>query len=384
MAIIGGGPAGLFLALLLHRAGIAAIVLERQSRSHVEQRVRAGVLEQSTADLMHTLGIGERLAREGLVHTGVNLTLGGEMFRIDLKGLTGSAITIYGQQEVMKDLYDAAQARGIPVVFEAKDVRLHDIADRPPFVTFAQSGEALRVDCDFMAGCDGFHGISRGSIPAEVLRTEERTYPFAWLGILADVPPAGSELIYASHENGFALASMRSRARSRYYLQCAADEDVTAWSDARFWDELCVRLGPVAASRIKRGPSIEKSIAPVRSFRAEPMRHGNLFLAGDAAHIVPPIGAKGLNLAVSDVSILAGSLAEFYCSGSEAALDAYSSRAMARVRAAEEFSRKFLDMTHRFADAPPHALQRAQIENLLNTPQALAEFACAYAGTRLF
>ena len=345
--------------------------------------MRAGVLEQSTVDLMHALGIGARLDREGLVHSGINLTLGGELFRIDLKALTGSCVTIYGQQEVMKDLYNAAQARAIEVVFDAKDVRLHGFESAQPSVTCLRNGQAQRIDCDFIAGCDGFHGVSRSSMPPHALRAREHTYPFSWLGILADVPPANRELIYASHDNGFALASMRSPSRSRYYLQCAADEDIDAWPEARFWDELCVRLGPVASAGVTRGPFIEKGIAPVRSFLAEPMRHGRLFLAGDAAHIVPPIGAKGLNLAASDVALLAESLAEFYRTGSEAALDAYDSRAMQRIRGAMDFSCSFLEMTHRFAAGPSRAEQRAQIDALLGSPQALAGFARAYAGAPL-
>jgi p-hydroxybenzoate 3-monooxygenase len=371
------------MALLLHRAGIAAVVLERHSRNYVEQRVRAGVLEQSTVDLMRGLGVGERLEREGLVHSSINITLGGELFRIDLKALTGTAVTIYGQQEVMKDLYDAAQARGISVLFEAKDAQLHDFNSIHPFVTNTRDGIPERIDCDFIVGCDGFHGISRNSIPPDALRSEERVYPFSWLGILADVPPANSELIYASHESGFALASMRSPTRSRYYLQCAADEDVNAWPDARFWDEICARLGPVAASGVTRGPSIEKGIAPVRSFYTEPMRHGRLFLAGDAAHIVPPIGAKGLNLAAADVAILAEIVAEFYRGGSESVLDTYSPRALARVRIAEEFSRTFLEMTHRFTDGPSRTEQCKHVENLLGSREALAVFARAYVGAPL-
>jgi len=363
--------------------GIAAAVLERHSRNYVEQRVRAGVLEQATVDLMRALGIGERIEREGLVHTGINLTLGGELFHIDLQQLTGNAVTIYGQQEVMKDLYDAAQAREIPVLFEATEVALHDFDGAQAFVTYSQNGALHRVDCDFIAGCDGFHGVSRRSVPADLLTIEQRTFPFSWLGILADVPPANDELIYASHDNGFALASMRSPTRSRYYLQCAPDEDIGAWSDERFWEELGTRLGPVAAASIARGPFIERSIAPVRSFRAEPMRHGNLFLAGDSAHIVPPIGAKGLNLAVTDVAILADVFAEFYRSGSQRALDTYGERALARVRKADAFSRNFLELTHKFSEGPSRAVQRARLEQLLQSPEAQRQFARDYVGAPL-
>ena len=345
--------------------------------------MRAGVLEQTTVDVMRALGLGERVAREGLVHAGINLTLGADLFRIDLQQLTGAAVTIYGQQEVMKDLYDAAQTREISVLFEATEVALHDFDGAHAFVTYSQNGRSHRVDCDFIAGCDGFHGVSRRSVPADALKIRQETYPFSWLGILVDVPPANDELIYASHDKGFALASMRSPTRSRYYMQCASDEDIGAWSDERFWDELRTRLGPVAAANITRGPSIEKSIASVRSFRAEPMRHGNLFLAGDAAHIVPPIGAKGLNLAVADVAVLADAFVEFYRNGSQRALDSYSERALARVRKADVFSRNFLEMTHRFPEGPSRAAQRVRLEQLFQSPEARREFARDYVGAPL-
>jgi p-hydroxybenzoate 3-monooxygenase len=384
VAIIGAGPAGLFLAHLLRRANIDAVVLETRDREHVQQRVRAGVLEQSTADLMDALGIGARLRRDGLVHAGVNIAVGDDLFRIDLKAPTGGGtVTVYGQQEVMKDLYGAADERGLRMIFEAGDARLHDFEGAHPFVTYTHDGAARRLDCDFIAGCDGFHGISRKSIPSSALKIEERNYPFGWLGILADVPPVGSELIYASHSNGFALASMRSPARSRYYLQCDLGDELAAWPDERFWDELCRRLGP-AGEQVTRAPSIEKGIAAVRSFLAEPMRHGRLFLAGDAAHILPPIGAKGMNLAVSDVLVLSQVLEEFCRNGSDSILNSYGVRALPRVRRAESFSRSFLEMTHRFEDSgPDRKAQLAQLRDLQTSVTAQAAFAQNYVGSPL-
>ncbi|MGZ3280454.1 MAG: 4-hydroxybenzoate 3-monooxygenase, partial [Caulobacteraceae bacterium] len=299
VAIIGGGPAGLLLSQLLHVAGIDSVVLERHTRDYVEARIRAGVLEQVTVDLLEQAGAGARMRREGLPHGGVNLASDGEIFRIDFEALVGKSVMVYGQTELTKDLNDLLTERDQPV-FEAEDVALHDLATDKPFVTYRKDGAEHRLDCDFIAGCDGYHGVSRKSIPAEGGVSYERVYPFGWLGILADVPPCDHELIYSSHQHGFALASMRSMTRSRYYIQVPLDEKLEDWPDERVWDELAVRLGPKAAAGMTRGPSIEKSIAPLRSFVFEPMRHGRLFLAGDAAHIVPPTGAKGLNLAASD------------------------------------------------------------------------------------
>ncbi len=386
VAIIGAGPAGLFLAHLLRQAGVDCVVLERRDRPYVEGRVRAGVLEQITVDLMARLGLDARLRREGLTHNGTNLACDGELFHVDMAGLTGGrAVTVYGQQEVMKDLFDAAEACGLPIIFEAEDVRLHDLAAERPFVTWRKDGAAHRLDCDVVAGCDGFHGVGRSSIPPEVLKSFERIYPFGWLGVLAEVPPCAEELIYCNHARGFALASMRSATRSRYYLQCALDDPLEAWPDARFWDELCLRLGPEAGSRVVRGPSFEKSIAPLRSFVAEPMRYGRLFLAGDAAHIVPPTGAKGLNLAVSDVIMLAEALEDFYATGAELALDRYSQRALARVWKAERFSWWFTTLTHRFPqmDAFDRRIQTAELAYMRASPRAQAVFAENYVGLPL-
>ena len=386
VAIIGAGPAGMFLAHLLHAEGIDAVVIERRDRPYVEGRVRAGVLEQGTVALMRRLGLSARLEREGLVHGGTNLALDGEVFRIDMAALTGgSTVTVYGQQEVMRDLFDAAEDRGVSIVWNAADVTLSGLDGDRPSVTWRQDGAEHRLDCDFVVGCDGFHGISRAAIPADVLRVFERVYPFGWLGVLADVPPADHELIYANHERGFALASMRSSTRSRYYVQCALDEDLAQWSDDRFWDELCVRLGPDMAARVTRGPCFEKAIAPLRSFVAEPMRWGRLFLAGDAAHIVPPTGAKGMNLAVSDVTMLGRALTEHYHERSDAGIDHYSARALARVWKAERFSWWFTSVTHRFPtmDGFDRRIQMAELEYLRGSPAAQRTLAENYVGLPL-
>ena len=386
VAIIGAGPAGLLLAHLLRRSGIDAVVLERRDREYVEGRVRAGVLEQVTVDLMNDLGLGERMRAEGLIHTGTNIAADGDLFRIDMSELTGgSTVMVYGQQEVMKDLFDAAEPRGVRIVFDAEDVALHEIDGAKPYVTWRKDGAEQRLDCDFIAGCDGYHGVSRASIPAEVLKTFERVYPFGWLGVLADVPPCDHELIYSNHERGFALASMRSPTRSRYYIQCGLDEKIEDWSDERFWDELCLRLGPEAGARVTRGASFEKSIAPLRSFVSEPMRHGRLFLAGDAAHIVPPTGAKGLNLAASDVIMLGEALTEHYLEGSDAGLDGYSARALARVWKAERFSWWFTSLTHRFPDRDgfDRKMQVAELAYMRGSRAAQVTLAENYVGLPL-
>jgi p-hydroxybenzoate 3-monooxygenase len=386
VAIIGAGPAGLFLGHLLKQAGVDAVILERKDRDYVEGRVRAGVLEQITVDLMERLGLGARMRREGLVHGGTNLASDGEVFRIDMAELTGgSTVMVYGQQEVMRDLFDAAEARDVRIVFDADDVTLHDIDAPRPFVTWREDGVEKRLDCDFIAGCDGYHGVSRAAIPSDVLKTFERVYPFGWLGILAEVPPCDHELIYSNHERGFALASMRSPTRSRYYIQCGLDEKIEDWNDERFWDELCLRLGPEAAAKVTRGPSFEKSIAPLRSFVTEPMRHGRLFLAGDAAHIVPPTGAKGMNLAVSDVIMLSEALAEYFQEGSAAGIDGYSTRALARVWKAERFSWWFTSLTHRFPDRDgfDRKMQVAELAYIKDSRAAQVTLAENYVGLPL-
>ena len=383
VAIIGAGPAGLFLAHLLRRAGVVATMLERRDRSYVERRVRAGVLEQITMDVLAGLALDGRLRAQGLVHEGVNLVGGGKMFRIDMAARSGGRrVVIYSQQEVMHDLFEAAAAQNMPVIFDAADVALHDVAGAP-FVTWRKDGREERLDCDFIAGCDGSHGISRSAIPEGVRQEFERVYPFGWLGILADVPPAHHELIYANHDRGFALASMRSKSRSRYYVQCGLDEKIENWPDERFWDEVTLRLGPDA--HVTRGPSIEKNITPLRSFVTEPMRYGKLFLLGDAAHIVPPTGAKGLNLAVSDAAMLSQALADFYRTGKTGGLDGYSARALARVWKAERFSWWFTGLTHRFAEADAFSrkIQVAELAYLRQSEALQTAFSESYVGLPL-
>jgi p-hydroxybenzoate 3-monooxygenase len=386
VAIIGAGPAGMMLGHMLRRAEIDCLVLERRDRAYVEGRVRAGVLEQTTVSILEDLGLADRLKREGLPHDGFAISCDGQQFRIDLAGLTsGARVTVYGQQEVMKDLFDAAHARGLDVVFDAENVTLHDIESSSPSVSWTKEGQSHRVECMFIAGCDGYHGVSRGAIPAGTRSEYEKTYPFGWLGILADVPPCSHELIYASHERGFALASMRSQSRSRYYIQVGLEEQIEAWPDARIWDELAVRLGPEANAHMKRGPSFDKSVAPLRSYVCEPMRHGRLLLAGDAAHIVPPTGAKGLNLASSDVLFLAEALVEHKKTGSKMALESYSARALARVWKAERFSWWFTHLTHRFPTSTPleRRLQIAEIDYLAGSVAARTALAENYVGLPL-
>lgn len=354
VVIIGAGPAGLLLGHLLHRAGIDTLILERQSPDYVLSRIRAGLLEAGTCELLTEVGLGERLAREGLVHEGIELAFNGQSHRIDLHALTGKRVTIYGQTEVTRDLMQARKTSGAPVVYEADSVRIEGLGTGPgfdqPVVHWRHGGQDHSVRCDYIAGCDGFHGVSRASIPAEHLQTYERVYPFGWLGILTDTPPVSHELIYANHERGFALCTMRSQTRSRYYLQCALDERLEDWPDARFFEELRRRLDADTAARLIEGPSIEKSIAPLRSFVAEPMRYGRLFLAGDAAHIVPPTGAKGLNLAVADVRRLATALQRAIGEHDSRALETYSADCLDRVWKAVRFSWWFTMMMHRFPD----------------------------------
>lgn len=382
VVIIGAGPSGLLLSTLLRREGVEALVLEKHSRQHVEARVRAGVLEQGTVDLLVQAGVSDRLTQEGLVHEGFNIACDGEIHRLDLKRLAGTFMTVYGQSEIQRDLDLAQDEAGAAVLYETRNISLSGLRARPR-VTFTRNGRRSEVECDFIAGCDGFHGVCRASIPSQALTTYERVYPFGWLGVLADVEPVDEEVIYVNHSRGFALCSMRSRTRSRYYLQCPLSESVDAWSDERFWEELRRRLPASHAERLITGPSVEKSIAPLRSFVAEPMRFGRLFLAGDAAHIVPPTGAKGLNLAAADVRILHLGLAEFYRSGSCELLDEYSSRALARVWRAMRLSWWLTELTHRFdRDTFDRKLQLAEFQHLAQSHSASASLAESYSGGR--
>jgi p-hydroxybenzoate 3-monooxygenase len=386
VAIIGAGPSGLLLGQLLHQAGIAAVVIEQRSGDYVLGRIRAGVLEQGTVDLMDQLGLSERLHAEGLVHGGINLGFRNTRQRIDMHALTGGKqVMVYGQTEVTRDLMVARAGCGAKTIYEAQDVAVHDFDGKNPRVTWNKDGLALELHCDFIAGCDGYHGVSRASAPQALLKTYEKVYPFGWLGVLSETPPVAHELIYSNHERGFALCSMRSGTRSRYYVQCALDDKVENWSDAAFWDELRRRLDPEAAETLITGPAIEKSIAPLRSFVAEPMRFGKLFLAGDAAHIVPPTGAKGLNLAASDVRYLASALMQFYAEKSTAGIDSYSDRCLRRVWKAVRFSWWFTSLMHRFPDTGEFGqkLQEAEIGYLLESKAASTALAENYVGLPL-
>jgi p-hydroxybenzoate 3-monooxygenase len=383
VAIIGAGPSGLLLGQLLHDAGIDNVIFERRSGEYVLSRIRAGVLEQTTVDLLDRAGVGGRMRREGLLHDGIELSFGGERHRIDFRGLTGGKqVMIYGQTEVTHDLMDARRAFGGTTLYEANDVEVHDFVSIQPSVTWRQQGALHRLQCDFIAGCDGYHGVSRASVPEGSLATYAREYPFGWLGILADTPPVSNELIYSNHERGFALCSMRSHTRTRYYIQCSLDDSVGQWSDAAFWDELRARLDRKAAETLVTGPSIEKSIAPLRSFVAEPMRFGRLFLAGDAAHIVPPTGAKGLNLAASDVRYLARALIEAVVEHSNAGIDRYSETCLRRVWKAERFSWWFTSLMHKFPEtgAIGQKLQRAELDYLVASTAASTALAENYVG----
>ncbi len=383
VAIIGSGPSGLLLGQRLHAHGIDAVILERRSKDYVLGRIRAGVLEQGAVDLIDEVGCGARMHREGLVHDGIEFCFDGARHRIDLKGLTGGkSVMIYGQTEVTADLMEAREAAGAVTVYEASEVSLHGLEGERPTVRYRKDGIAHELACDFICGCDGFHGVSRKSVPEAAIETFERVYPFGWLGVLADVPPVSDELIYANHGRGFALCSMRSQTRSRYYIQCAADEDLNAWPDDRFWDEIRRRVDAEAAQTMITGPSIEKSVAPLRSFVAEPMRFGRLFLAGDAAHIVPPTGAKGLNLAASDVRYLGDALVEHYEERSDAGLGGYSERALARIWQAERFSWWMTSILHRFPDTGPFGqkIQLAELDYLVGSRAASAALAENYVG----
>jgi p-hydroxybenzoate 3-monooxygenase len=381
VAIIGAGPSGLLLSQLLYLNGVDNVVLERQSREHVAGRIRAGVLEQGTVELLLKANLGARMQRERLVHDGVYLAFSGRTVRVDLKGLTGSSVSVYGQTEVTKDLIDARTAAGAKLIFDAAEVAVADFDGSHPQVRYLHNGQTHELKCDFIAGCDGYHGVCRQSIPREALKTFERIYPFGWLGILADVPPASHELIYSNHARGFALCSMRSLNRSRYYVQCGLEEKLEAWPDARFWDELRLRLPDEVAAAVITGPSIEKSVAPLRSFVVEPLRFGQLFLVGDAAHIVPPTGAKGLNLAAADVRVLYQALVEYYRTSRSDLLERYSEFALRRAWLAVRFSWWFTSITHKFSDDPfAHRLQLAELDYLSASTAALTSLAENYVG----
>ena len=386
VAIVGAGPAGLLLGQLLHKSGVDAVIIEQRSPDYVLGRIRAGVLEQVTVDLLDSVGVGARMHREGLVHGGFELCFGGARHRIDMKTLTGGKqVMVYGQTEVTRDLMADRAAKGLSTIYEAANVSLHDFDGSKPRVRYQKDGATHEIECDFIAGCDGFHGVSRASVPAGAIQNFERVYPFGWLGILADTPPVSHELIYVNHERGFALCSMRSKTRSRHYVQCSLDDKVENWSDDAFWDELRRRLDPEAAETLVTGPSIEKSIAPLRSFVAEPMRFGRLFLAGDAAHIVPPTGAKGLNLAATDVSYLGSALAEFFNEKSSAGIDTYSQRCLRRIWRAERFSWWFTSLMHKFPEtgAFGQKMQAAELDYLVSSAAASTAMAENYVGLPL-
>jgi p-hydroxybenzoate 3-monooxygenase len=385
VAIIGAGPSGLLLGHLLRQAGIDCVLVERQSKDYVLGRIRAGVLETVTTDLMTRLGIDRRMNAEGLIEAGFNLASNDHLIRIDITALTGRHVTVYGQTELTRDLMDAAPERGLPIIYEAGDVALHDIDSDAPHVTFIKDGEVQRIDAPFIAGCDGFHGPSRKAIPAASAREYEREYPFGWLGILADVPPCHDELIYANTERGFALASMRSKTRSRYYIQVPLTDRAEDWSEDRLWDELEARFNPLSAHGVTRGPALEMSIAPLRSYVFETMRHGRLFLAGDSAHIVPPTGAKGLNLAASDVVYLSDALIAHFKAGDASALEAYQTKALARIWKAERFSWSLTKLMHRFPGDGDfeHRMQAAELDYLASSTAMQTAIAENYVGLPL-
>jgi p-hydroxybenzoate 3-monooxygenase len=386
VAIIGAGPAGLLLGQLLHKAGIDAVIIERQSAEYVLGRIRAGVLEQVTVDLLDEVGVGERMHAEGLLHHGFDMLYGGGRHRVDLARHTGGKhVVVYGQTEVTRDLMSARSAAGLPTIYEARNVAVHDIDTDAPCVTFERGGKSERIDADFIAGCDGFHGVCRASAPRGAITEYEKVYPFGWLGLLSDTPPVGDELIYVNSPRGFALCSQRSKTRSRYYLQVPLTDKVEEWPDDAFWQELRLRLDDEGRERLVTGPSLEKSIAPLRSFVTEPLRFGRMFLAGDAAHIVPPTGAKGLNLAATDVKYLSSALVEYYSERSLAGIDHYSRRALARIWRAERFSWWFTTLMHRFPDDGPIVakLQEAELNYLVHSEAGLRTVAENYVGLPL-
>lgn len=383
VAIIGSGPSGLILGQMLAKAGVDAVILDNKSQDYILGRIRAGVLEQGLVDLLDEAGVGARMHKEGLVHSGFDICFGGERHRMDLSGPTGGkTVMVYGQTELTRDLMDARAAANLPSYYSVDDVAIHDFGGTKPYVTFKRDGKAERLDCDFIAGCDGYHGVARATVPAAAITNYERVYPFGWLGILADVAPVSDELIYVNHERGFALCSMRSRTRSRYYIQCNPADNIEEWSDQRFWDELGARLDPKTAAQVTTGQSIEKSIAQCRSFVCEPLRFGRLFLAGDAGHIVPPTGAKGLNLAMSDIRYLSEGFIRHYKEKTDAALDAYSARALARIWKAERFSWWMTMLLHRFPETSGFGerMQRADLDYLISSDVARASLAENYVG----
>jgi p-hydroxybenzoate 3-monooxygenase len=381
VAIVGAGPSGLLLSQLLCREGIDSVVLERESREHVQGRIRAGLLEWTTVELLQEAGVGGRMMREGLVHEGLEVAFAGGSHRIDLKSLTGKSMLVYGQNELQKDLAEARSGEPGAVLWQVCDVMLHDFHTRAPRVSYTHAGSREELRCDFLAGCDGYHGVSRAGVPRQRLAQYERAYPFGWLGLLAEVPPLHEELVYADHERGFALCSMRSHGSSRYYLQCSLEDRLEEWPDGRFWDELRLRLPERYAAGLLTGPSLEKSIVPLRSLVTEPMQFGRLFLVGDAAHIVPPTGAKGLNLAAADVRVLSRGLVEFYRNRSATLLEEYSARALSRVWKATRFSWWFTQLMHRFsADPFARRLQLAELEYLASSVAASRSLAENYVG----
>ena len=386
VAIIGAGPSGLLLGQLLHKAGIDAVVVERVSGDYVLSRIRAGVLEQVAIDLLDEAGVGARMHREGLVHGGFDMLYCGKRHRVDLNGLTGGKnVMVYGQTEVTHDLMDARVAASLPTWYEASEVQVLDFDTQRPRVTFTHQGQAMELVCDFIAGCDGFHGVCRASVPRNSIQEFEKVYPFGWLGLLSDTPPVHDELIYVNSPRGFALCSQRSKTRSRYYLQVPLTDRIEDWTDAAFWQELRLRLDEEGNAKLVTGPSIEKSIAPLRSFVTEPMRFGRLFLAGDAAHIVPPTGAKGLNLAATDVKYLCNALVEFYQDHTEAGIDGYSARCLRRIWKAERFSWWMTTLMHRFPEDGPitSRFQEAELDYLLNSHAGSLSIAENYVGLPL-